>query len=523
MTSILDQPDILFPDVIRHNARFHGVKTAVVCGDDRLNWREFHLRTNKVANALVRAGLQKGDRVCFFMQNSMAAFELIWGTIKAGGVVSPLNVMMAADSLPAMIDNAAPRFIFVDSELASAVDAVRGAVRNKPDIFYAESSAVDGWQSYVELVETGSEAEYFPDLKLSDTMTVLYSSGTTGVPKGSEHTHAARHFYSLGCGPALRMDPYSVALCATPLYTNGTWITLLPALYLGGTVVLARKLTPQAWLELVSRERVTHAFLVPTQCIGIVERASPEYDVSSLKGILYGGAPMTSQTAAAMAKTFPSARMYEIYGMSEGWCTLAYPEDRAHGRSSTVGKPVFGGDICVIDPEGRELPPGEQGELAGWSAGLMKGYLGDPQRTADIVWKGPHGRTYLRSGDIGYMDTEGFFFVNGRVKDMIISGGINVFASDIEEVFMQHPAVAEAAAIGIPHAKWGETPIVLVILRQGHWIDAVELKEWGNYRLGKFQRVSDVKFVDDFPRANYGKILKRVLREPYWEGRERSI
>jgi acyl-CoA synthetase (AMP-forming)/AMP-acid ligase II len=185
--------------------------------------------------------------------------------------------------------------------------------------------------------------------------------------------------------------------------------------------------------------------------------------------------------------------------------------------------PIFGSDICIIDEQGREVAAGELGEIVGYGPGLMKGYYKDLQRTAELIWKDPRGRTYLRSGDIGRIDTDGYLYIAGRIKDMIKSGGINVFASDIEEIFMQHPAVSEVAAIGIPDHKWLETPLLLVILLPGATVTEAELMDWGNARLGRYQRVSAVEIRTSFPRAAHDKIQKRALREPYWVGQERRI
>jgi acyl-CoA synthetase (AMP-forming)/AMP-acid ligase II len=459
------------------------------------------------------------------MTSSVAMFVLLWGTIKAGGVTVPLNVMMAKEALPIMIENASPRFLFADAETATHVDDIRDRLKAlAAENYFAVGRRGAGWRSAEEFVDSADQTNPDIDLKMSDSMNIIYSSGTTGIPKGIEHSHFARLAYPLGFGPGLKIDRFTVTICTTPLYTNGTWITMLPTLYWGGTVVLMPKFSGNGFLETVQRHKCTHVFMVPTQYIVILEsRDIASFDTSSLKCLLTGGQPMPSRIFDEVLAKFPSAGIFECYGMTEGFLTLALPADWARGKRGSVGIPFFGCDLCIIDGDGKELPRGEIGEIAGYSPALMKGYYKDTARTEEIIWRGPRGRTYIRSGDIGRIDEDGYVYISGRVKDMIKSGGINVFASDIEEIFMRHPDVMEATAIGIPDDKWGETPLLLAIMRPGVRTTPEELASWGNEKLGKWLRVSRVEFRTEFPRATHDKVLKRALRDPYWVGRERSI
>jgi acyl-CoA synthetase (AMP-forming)/AMP-acid ligase II len=519
--AILDSPPLVYPDVIAQNARYFGAKTCVVCGDERLTWAELDARTNQVANMLRERGLKHGDRVCLHMSTSIAMFELMWGTLKAGGVVVPLNVMMARKSLAGMIENAAPAFVCADASTIETVDAARSSLSVADGGFLAFGCERAAWTTAGGLVDQASADDPGVEIALEDSMSIIYSSGTTGVPKGIEHTHYGRLMYPLGFGPALRIDRYAITLCATPLYTNGTWIVMLPTLYAGGTVVLLPKFSPEAFLGALERERCTHTFLVPTQSIVLLEsESSGDYDVTSLRGLLSGGQRLHASLFDRLQQAFPHCGPYEVYGMTEGFVTVGLPEDWERGKRGSVGVPIYGCDVRIIDEDGREVAAGETGEIAGYSPGLMKGYRGAPELTSALVWHGPRGRTYIRSGDIGRLDDDGFLYVEGRVKDMIKSGGLNVYASDIEEVFTQHEDVIECAAIAVPHAKWQETPLLLAIMRPGSSTTEAELAAWGNERLGKFQRVSAVEFRDEFPRATYDKVRKQELRAPYWASAE---
>ena len=516
---LLDQPGLLYTDLIRINAGLFGNKPAVVCGDERLGWAHFHQRTNRVANALLATGLQRGDKVCLVMNSSVRMFELIWGCIKAGGVVVPLNVMMAGDALGLTINDCDARLLFADASTFEAVDAVRPALANlQPEGFFLTGAPRAGWGNADALIASGGEQEVPVQLTHADSMNIIYSSGSTGVPKGIEHSHFARHIYSLGFGPGLEMDQRAVAVCTTPLYTNGTWITMLPAVYWGGTTVLMPAFSAQGFFETVQRENCTHVFMVPTQYIVLLESAiGGQYDLGSLRVLLSGGQAIASRTVEGLQTLFPAARRFECYGITEGFITLATPEDKAlEGKERTVGLPMFGGEIVILDDDGKLLPVGEIGDIAGYGPALMKGYYRKPELTAKMVWRDAAGRTFLRSGDLGQLDADGYLYISGRIKDIIKSGGINVYASDIEDVFMQHPDVVEVAAIGIPHARWVETPLLLAIMREGAATTEAELMHWGNARLGKWQRVSALEFRAEFPRATHDKVLKRALRDPYW-------
>lgn len=508
---------LMCPDVIGHNARFHTNRIAVVCGDERLTWREVDERTNRVANALRAEGLDKGDKVAVNAATSLTAFLVFWGSVKAGCVTVPLNVLLDADSLARLAADADTAMIIADPTTSPRVDSIRDRLPGvRPGGFVTLGAAHEGWRSLDDLLATAPATPCGVKILPNDIITILYTSGTTGEPKGIEHTHVSRMMYPYGFTMGLKVDRYSVAVLGTPPYASGTWITMLPTMYRGGTVVILPKFTAETFLDAVERERGTHAFLVPTQWIAVLELLhQTERDVTSLRCAVTSGQPMPEKVYHDLETSFPQAGIYEVYGFSEGFATLRLPEDAERGKRTSVGQPLMLEDIRIVDEEGRELPNGQAGEIVAHSIGMMTGYYKNPGLTAKSVWTHPDGRAFLRTGDVGYLDDDAFLYVSGRIKDMINSGGLNIFAADIERVFVRHPDVSEAAAIGVPHPKWGETPLLVVIPAPGASIDPESLRAWGNEQLAGYQKVSRVVVRDDVPRAVYGKVAKAALREEY--------
>ncbi len=512
------QHDHLCSDVIYHNARIYPHRVALVCGPDRLTWDVLNKRTNQLANSLHALGLKKGDKVCMFMPNSIPAFTLFWGVVKAGCVIVPLNVMLDGASLARLINASDAQIMFADMATAQLVDEIRPQLTNIGEPrFHIFGGARPGWESAEAAVSTGPETAPVVTIRPEDPMTIIYTSGTTGTPKGIEHSHFGRLNYPYGFAAGLGVTRYSVSICATPIYASGTWITMLPVMYNGGKIVLLPKFGARAFLDAVEQEGGTHSFMVPAQYISLLQEPVAGRDLSTLQVLVSAGQTIAQATRSALAEQFPTAGLFEVYGMTEGFFTIANPQDFARGKPGTVGMPGFLEDIRIIDENDQELAPGETGEIVAYGPGMMLGYYGRPDLTEQTVWVSPEGKTFLRSGDLGRMDEDGFLFVSGRKKDMIKSGGINIYATDLEEILMEHPSVVEVAVIGVPDAKWSETPIALVIPAVDNETTAEQIRIWANARLSRYQRLSQVIFRTDLPRATYGKVQKDRLRAEYTE------
>jgi acyl-CoA synthetase (AMP-forming)/AMP-acid ligase II len=489
-------------------------REAVVCGDVRLTWAQFNARINTVANALRRRGIRQGDAVAVLMQNSVEMATVLFGVLRAGAVLVPLSAMITTETVDMMLRDAGARAVFVAAPLRQLVEPLLGSDGPiMPGGHISVGFAGAGWRAYEAFLAPADTADPGTELRMDDPFVIMYSSGTTGTPKGIVHTHYSRLMLALR-GNSFRFSNASRTILTTAMYNNGTWVPMLSTFYQGGTVVIMPQFDAGDFLALVARERGTHVLMVPTQYI--VTLAHPDFDThdtSSLAVLISVGSPLRATTKAEIRRRF-SADLFELYGLTEGVGTLLLPQDMER-KLGSVGRPYPGSDIRIIDDAGRELPWGETGEIIGYGSGMMRGYHNRPAQTAEVMWPDAHGRIYLKTGDIGRLDEDGFLYILDRKKDMIISGGINIFATDIETVIAGHPAVLDVTVIGVPHAKWGETPLALVIPKPGADATPEALAAWANARLGKYQRVSGVVFREEFPRNALGKVLKRELREQF--------
>jgi len=437
--------------------------------------------------------------------------------LKAGAAVVPLSTMLKKETILLELKDAGPKAVFAGNAFLHLIGDFQPTSRR----IVLERDA-QGWTSYQDFLQAGSEEEPETVVAPEDFYNVIYSSGTTGRPKGIVHSHQARLRFAMTCGLEFRVHNDAVSLVSTPLYSNGTQLVYLPTLLSGGTLVLLRSFEPRGFLDLVQGEKCTHAFLVPTQFIRILEH--PEFnrfDTSSIEILLSAAAPLSRKTKSEILSSFPKSKLVELYGITEGISTVLRPNEQLL-KPGSVGKPRLGGDVKIIDEEGRELPRGEAGEIVGFNFSMMGEYYQNPDATREAVWHDRRGRVYIKTGDIGKLDGDGYLYLHDRKKDLIISGGINIYPSDIEEVLQRHPEIAESAVIGVPHREWGESPLALVVKKNpGSHLTKDELRDWANSHLAYYQRLADVEYRQSLPKNDMGKVLKSELRKPYWEDFEK--
>ncbi len=507
--------------LLPRHARSRPEHPAVVFEDARLNFREFNVRVNRLANALSSLNVRKGDKVATILPNCLNLLETYWAVAKIGAVVVPLSPLLREKALAALLHDSDTGTIIASPDFAEPLAAIKHELRNvsAERFILTGPSYVSGFESYDELTSRASETEP-PNAQIvdGDPYNIIYSSGTTGTPKGIVHTHYIRAMYCTLFASTFRMSPESVVLHSGSIVFNGAFVTLMPAMYLGTKYVLQKSFDPRTFVETVERESVTHVMMVPSQIVALL--GSPYFSAEALKSLeMLGtvGAPLHLEHKEKLNRCLPD-RFYELYGLTEGFITVL---DKNHyaSKPNSVGPPQPFFEMRIINQQGMEAAPGEIGEILGRGPMLMPGYYKRPDLTAQAIVDG-----WLHTGDLGYVDEDGFLYLVDRKKDMIISGGTNVFPKDIEEIIVQHPAVREAAVFGIPDEKWGETPLAAVVLNQAGTITAEELSAWINQRVdAKNQRVRGVVIMEEFPRSTAGKTLKRVLREPYWAARDSKI
>ena len=505
--------------LIEHHARFRPDHLAVVFEQERLTWRAFHARVARVANVLRALGVQPRDKVATVMTNCRELLEIYWAVPSIGATLVPRSPLLMPAGLAGLARDSDAKCLISQRAMLPTLAAIRGELAGQlEDRILLVDGAEPGYLDYTALTAGATETFEPARVEDDDLFNIMYTSGTTGLPKGIMHSHFTRSMYALWLGAAWRMTPESRALHTGALVFNGAFITMMASFYLGGTFCLARQFNAEEMIATIERERITHIMVVPSQIIALFN--SPAFDparLASLEMILSLGAPLLNEYKERLNRALPN-RFYELYGLTEGFVTILDRDDAVR-KAVSVGSPPQYAEMRIVGEDGRDCAPGEIGEIVGRSPILMSGYYKRPDLTAQAVRDG-----WLYSGDVGYADDEGFLYLVDRKKDMIDSGGVKVYPRDVEEIAAQHPAVREAAVFGVPHEKWGETPLAAVILREGATASAVELREWINARVAaRYQRVSEVVILPDFPRSAAGKTLKRELRAPYWAGKEKKI
>ncbi|GAB3671064.1 class I adenylate-forming enzyme family protein [Salinisphaera aquimarina] len=512
-----DSPDPFasFPARLQRTARAQPDHTAIVYGRRRIAWAAFHARVRLIAGRLQAAGIGADDKVAMLAHNCPEYLELFAATLHAGACAVPLSSMATGAALEAMLRDSDARVLLVS---AKGRDALGTHIDNVDAIAPAHRLALDfeapGWRAFEDWVAE-SPGEIEPAAVTPDRhFNLIYSSGTTGTPKGILHDHRmrARQLYRLA---AYGYDDTAITLVSTPLYSNTTLVSALPALNGGGTLVLMPKFDERGFLELAERERVTHAMLVPVQYQRLLAHPDfDDFDLSSFRLKSSTSAPLRRSVMEDAMKRWPG-RLVEVYGLTEGGVSTMLDANAFPDKLDTVGRPAEGVELNILDEQGRECAAGETGEIVGRATAMMAGYYNRPDLTEQMIWHDAHGAMFFKTGDLGRLDADGFLTILDRKKDMIISGGFNIYASDLEAVLLQHPGVADAAVIGIPSERWGETPLGLVVRRANDNTAPAVICEWANTQLGHSQRLAGVELRDELPRSSIGKILKRELREPY--------
>ena len=511
MNPITTSPEATFRTVsalIHEHAQRQPQRMALRDNLRELSYAQLDALMDRIAAALQRDEVRPGQSIAICAHSSVHYAALFLGTLRAGVVVTPLAPSSSRESLVAMLQDAGAQWLFLDS---SAQDVVPPDLAANRCVWLDSASAGIRFEDW--LAAEGVQPQ--PVALLPEApFNIIYSSGTTGTPKGIVQSHGMRWAH-VQRGSAYGYSPEGRTLLATPLYSNTTLVVFFPTLGFGGCVELMPKFDAARYLQLAEQHRATHTMLVPVQYQRIM--ALPQFGTHDLSAFQYKfctSAPFSAALKADVLARWPGG-LVEFYGMTEGGGTCILVAHEHPHKLHTVGQPAVTSDIRLIDEDGRELPLGATGEVVGHSPGMMTGYHCRPDLTREAEWFDAEGKRFIRTGDVGRFDAEGFLTLLDRRKDMIISGGFNIYPSDLEAELRRHPAVEDVAVTGVPSEQWGETPVAFVRLRPGAHDEAAQIMTWYNARAGKTQRLAALHFIDELPRSAIGKVLKRELRALY--------
>jgi acyl-CoA synthetase (AMP-forming)/AMP-acid ligase II len=514
-------------DFLDYRAREQGDAEFAIQDNRRITYHEALAETNRIANAFIHSGLQSGDRIALLSKNSIEYMLLYFAASKAGVVPVPLNYRLAPVEWRYIINDAGAQLLIAAGDYPQAIAPIRHELPTVARLITMDSST-SGWDDYRDWI--ANQPTTAPNRFIADDHELfqLYTSGTTGHPKGAVLTHRAvtAHLSQIGLAHEIRTGE-RVLLVAPLFHVAAANAGAFPCVYAGGCMYIQTDFIPAEVVRAMSEERIGLSVLVPAMiqaCLTAVpDVAQRHYD--HLRLIHYGASPIAEQTLQRAIEVF-QCDFSQGYGMTEMTAAITYLTAADHRRALaeqprlllSAGRPTTGTEVRIADANDDAVPHGVIGEIIARGPQLMKGYWNQRDATAETLRGG-----WMHTGDAGTMDDDGYVYIQDRVKDMIVSGGENVYPRVVEEVLYQHPAIAEAAVIGVPDEHWGETVKAIVVLRQGMTTTAAELMDFCRGKLGGFERPRSVDFVEALPRTPSGKVLKRTLREPYWVGQQRRV
>ncbi|OBA59070.1 long-chain fatty acid--CoA ligase [Mycobacterium sp. 1100029.7] len=506
--------------MVEQHAQRRPDDVAIHFGDRQWSWTQWAARIRQTAGALRAAGLQRGEVVAFLDKNHPGCLETLLAATSIGAVATIVNWRVIGDELVHVLNDSGARVLLVGAELRPAVEAVRAKIPGVQRIIVVGGSD----DEYESLLAEASPADIDPEASDSDTALTIYSSGTTGRPKGVQLTQRALVNHIVNLSAPFPFSDGDANLVAMPLFHVGGIAYAFFGIRAGAPTFLTREPEAATLIGAV-KNGATHAFLVPPVIAKFLDAGPPAIDaLSGLRYLVYGAAPMPVPLLQRALAAWPEMNFVQVYGQTELCGAIAALDADDHRNSSrpellmSAGKAAQGNEIRIVDPEsGEQVPTGESGEVWVRSDQRMIGYLNRPEATAETIVAGD----WLRTGDIGRLDADGYLFIEDRLKDMIITGGENVYGPEVESVLQQHPGITDAAIIGVPDEHWGESVKAIVVA--GAEIDPAEVIEFSRRHLAAYKCPRTVDFIDELPRNASGKILKNQLREPYWKDRARKV
>jgi len=484
--------------------RFYPGRTALVRDGRLLTFRELHTRVEGIAGTLASRGFGAGDRLALLLPNGPDYIELVYACSLLGVIAVPINTRLSTKEINGVLEDARPHGIVRHSSLAV------------PEVQLS-------WQQVIDKeplrISSGSAPKAFYDPEA--VLGLIYTSGTTGRPKGVMVTHgnilADIHNFNYW----MRYTEGGTYLHAAPIFHIADFPSMFAAPAFGATQITIPKFSAQTFCETVEREHVTHTVLVPTMINLLTQFPNArKYDLSSLQVLAYGGSPMAPELVHRTRELLPNVKLIQVYGLSEtGFLTGLQDQEHTEDKLMSCGRPCPGVDLQMADPSGKEVKPGQAGELIARGANVMRGYWNNPEETANAFRDG-----FFRTGDIGQQDTAGYFYILDRLKDMIVTGGENVYSGEVEAVIYGHPAVREVAVFGVPDPQWGELVMACVVLKLGETLTVDDLIAFCRRNLAAYKLPRRVEFSEtDLPKNSSGKVLKKTLREHFWMHQQRAV
>ena len=498
---------------LKKHATYRPNHIALVFEEKKITYKALYESVNQLSHAFINSGIKKGDKIVTILSNSIALYETYWACATIGAIAVPLSPLLREQGLINLLNNSDTKLVITSKDFSHHLNQVKNKLEQIPSNNYwiidIENDA--SFQNFHQ--QKHRQPISFPeveDLVGDDIYNIIYSSGTTGLPKGIVISHAVRALYGSLFSNAYRITPESVIMHSGSIIFNGSFLTLMPAMFMGCTYILQNYFDADSVIQIISKLKVTHTILVPTQIISCLNKSTFKKDnLASLECIISVGAPLLLEQKQELNKKIPEV-FYELYGLTEGFMTIL-DKNNSMLKEGSVGTPPQFMDIKIVNENGENMPTKSIGEIVGKGPLLMTEYYKNPTQTSSAIKKG-----WLYTGDLGYLDSDGYLFLTGRKKDLIISGGVNVYPNDIEEILIRHSAIKDVAVFGVPHIEWGETPVAAVVLNEGFFETADEIKEWANHNVeARFQKIHHVILLTELPRNIAGKVLKTELKEKY--------